>query len=560
MQIRKITALSLITAATLSACSVGEQQREAIEKVRDNLTEIEKSLEDSRDDSVGKRVRFHDEVYLSATAIENKHGDPLPRGYEDMAMYEPHPQTIEELADKLSGITNIPVRVEGRLGAPETDPATTSQLPIDASGNPFRVATPFVSQTSLQNGEEALKKRVKYEGTLEGLVNVIANLFGYDWVFEDGILRFVRFSTETFTIHAFGGSTELETSIETVGGGQSGGSGGQSLGGNNDGSDVSANGSQRTIYNNSIDIWPEIESTIEALLPEESVVVVSEATSTVTVSAPAWAMGSVRTYIKEYNNRISRRVALKVDVFSVSLREGQSLGVGGQLSFLDASTGLGLALRGISPTLNSTADVLSGSVISPTNNDTLAKFDGSTIVAELLREQGEVSLVDRLTVLTTNQRPAPVAFTNRRGFLRSSSTSALGDSARVSLQPGVVSTGFVMNLVPNIFEDGNMFLHIAANLSELVDLTNIEAGGTLIQTPEVNSRDLMLNTYVGSGEAIVLTGFESTRDARDEEDQGLGVPITGFFKSGRSERLKLYVVIQPFVLKSPVALADAQWK
>ncbi len=76
-------------------------------------------------------------------------------------------------------------------------------------------------------------------------------------------------------------------------------------------------------------------------------------------------------------------------------------------------------------------------------------------------------------------------------------------------------------------------------ISSLTALTQISSGASSIQTPQISSQSLQQSAYMRDGEAIVLFGFDQSRDTLDT-----AMHLAGASRASRTERQMVVIVIQ----------------
>lgn len=534
----------IIAILTISACSIGKQELENIKKVEDELSQYEKVMKKRADKEAGSRFKVVDGIYLGGETILIRTGDPLPENMPIMGISFPHPIPINTVARWIQSETNIPVRVEGRLGKPQNSEENISPSRVDGAGNQVSgFGLPQAVVSTSNSSDEILRTLMIKPMPFEDLLNIIVSEFGYEWKYENGQLRFMRYKTKTFALNTLPGSAIIKTSVE--GGKETSTTASE---------DVSANGLQQTRMSATLDFWGDLEKTIKTIVPDESNIVISPSSNTLTVSTPTWAMERVENYINEYNKTLARQVVFDVEVYSVTRRNSEGFAFDGNLIFKNLQNKFGFEFRGSAGSLQNSVNALTGTIISPLSSSGLAEFAGSNFIAEVLKELGDVSLVQSVQVMAMNYQSTPVAITNRRGYLKSSRASSLGDGQSTTLEPGVTNTGFMMTILPNIHEDGRMVVQLSLKISELITLDEIVSNNSLIQLPNINSRDIIQRIYVASGEFIVLTGFEQVRNVSNKKDGGFPFSILGVSHEAEQEVTKLYIVIKPVLMNPPEAI------
>jgi len=156
--------------------------------------------------------------------------------------------------------------------------------------------------------------------------------------------------------------------------------------------------------------------------------------------------------------------------------------------------------------------------------------------------------------MTLNRKEAPLSKKTDLNYLARTvpgGNAGSGSSTLPGLEPGVVSTGFMSNIVPTILPDNSILLQFSIDSSQLRSLKTIStgSGATLqsIQTPEVDAVKTDQSVKLRSGGTLVLTGFE--REVMQYEQRSLGEHIaTGGSYTGRKAKETYIIMITPVIV------------
>ena len=145
-----------------------------------------------------------------------------------------------------------------------------------------------------------------------------------------------------------------------------------------------------------------------------------------------------------------------------------------------------------------------------------SQWAGSDAVISALQSVSRVSLMTSASVYTLNNQPVPVQVAKQTSYLASiMNTLTPNVGSTTALTPGVVTSGFNMNLLPHILEDNTVLLQYAVDISSLLALRSATSNGSTIQIPELETRNFLQRVSLRSGETLVLSGFEQTNDNMD---------------------------------------------
>lgn len=412
-----------------------------------------------------------------------------------------------------------------------------------------------------QDAQTTSTIKINHSDSLASFFDIVTSRLGLSWRYEDSKVIIYKYETRTFRLKALPGAANLTATVSTtasVTGSSSGATG--STGGSSDSSSSSSgsggststngsssnsgSGSQNATMRSAIDIWTEIEKTITSMLSKEGKVVMSPSTSSITVTDTGEVMSRVSKYINERNRSLGKQVVINARVYSVAINDQNQNGIDWNIVYETTKGAISLS-TGFA---GSAANALAASVL---NNS--SRFNGSEVVVRALSDQGKVSLVTSASVTTLNSMPVPVQVARQTGYLASVSTTSVANSGTTqALTPGTLTTGFSMNLLPIVYDDGEVLLHYALSISDLAGLTSVGSGGDQIQVPEVNTRNFMQRASLRSGQTLILSGYE--RESNQWDVNGVHKGVTALGGGYQSEKHKEVIVI----MLTPTVSADSE--
>ena len=104
----------------------------------------------------------------------------------------------------------------------------------------------------------------------------------------------------------------------------------------------------------------------------------------------------------------------------------------------------------------------------------------------------------------------------------------------------------VPNVVPHIFDRGQLMLQYAIDISSLLGMYTVSSNNSSIQAPDVDTRNFMQRVLLTSGDTLVMTGFEQA--VTNASSSGMGRSnntMLGGGVSGKRNRSVLVILIQP---------------
>lgn len=359
---------------------------------------------------------------------------------------------------------------------------------------------------------------MQYSGTVKGALQKLAAKTGYNFHASGNSLVWSDLIARTFDISFMPGSTQYMVGGET-------GPGGNSLSGGNSGSgsyfgDPGNSSAQYSNIKANLSVWNDVTKTLNDLKSKQGKVVVSQATTSVTVYDHPQNVAMMAKYLHQLNRTLSRQVALQVRVIEVDLNKSFNYGINWNL-VRKGLGGIKLGLTGslaqpvsMSPLGNNPTPATSGFILK---GETGGKWEGTDMLINALKQQGKVSISTEPRVVTLNNQVAEIGINQLQGYLQSVSTTVQGTTAATTetLTPGIVKTGFSLYILPKI-KGKNVYLQISSALSRLQNIQNIQAsdskGSNAIQVPTVLEKIFNQRSVVYSGDTLVIAGFKQIKN------------------------------------------------
>lgn len=479
---------------------------------------------------------------------------PIPASLSRQIVINRTFTSIQEVAERVTSLTGVLVVISpeaatgaagmgttGVPGMPGLPGGIPSPMPSASAGMPGMPGMPGSMNMMAQS------VNLSYSGPLSGFLDVASARYGVSWEWAGSNIRFFRTATKTFQLTALPGDTTLSAKISNQSGGSSGSGGTSSSGGS------SASSSQEAgVSFSGLSVWKGIEDSIKTMLTTSGKLTVTAATGTVTVTDTPQVLQQVEKFIDQQNASLGRQVVVNVRVLAVDLSNSDSYGINWNVVYNSLSQNFGWTLNNaFAPEVGSSSLALKilGTAGAATNSN-IKSWAGSEAMIDALSKQGRVSQVTSASVTTLNNQPAPIQVGRQTSYLASSMTTigTAGAPSTTTLQPGLITTGFSMNLVPHMLDGGKLLLQYAVDLSSLLNLSTVTSGGSSIQTPEIETRNFLQRVMLNSGDTLVVTGFEQSSNSGNM--QGVGdasnTALGGGIKSSKNKTV-LVILIQPVI-------------
>lgn len=380
-----------------------------------------------------------------------------------------------------------------------------------------------------------------YSGSLTGFMNLVAAYYSVNWKSEASGLRFFLLDSRTFRVAALPGDTRMSSAVDSVSSSSS------SSGGSASATQMGSSSNSTGVSYAALSVWTALESSIKQMLSAKGKVVASPATGTITVTDTPSILSRVTEFVNYQNASLDRQVSVNVRVLSVELNDSDSYGI----NWDSVYSNLNSAANPFSVALKTTfpMTVGAGSLVLSSPATSTSRWAGSSAMISALSTQGKVSELTSASLVTLNNQASPLNVGRRVSYLAASSSSqVLNAGTTTTLTPGTLQTGFSMTLVPHILSDRDLLLQYSIDLSSLLKLSTITSGDSSIQVPDVATSNFIQRVRIGSGETLVVAGFD--QDNLSAVASGIGAAENTALgsRTGSTKRSMLVIMIQPTLM------------
>lgn len=431
-----------------------------------------------------------------------------------------------------------------RMGTNLTAAATANQ---DSTGR-GAPAAPAPARGDSQRVDVLINGFKYSNGTLAGLLDSLAIKANLAWRYDGERVHFFRYDTRIFRIDALAGMSKTESTISSTGSAKNAKGGGS---GASSGASQSTSTSQSTEMKTFSDVWADVSTSLQAQLSARGKMSVMQSTGQVTITDTPAQLRGVENYIRDLNKMLGKQVSFNVDVYAVDVDDQDSMGLDWSMVWQSISSKYGLGLSSVGNT-QASQGIFSLNLLNSANGQP-NNFNGSKAMFGALSSIGNTSLVTSTSLITLNNMTVPVAVTRETAFVESQETTVTGTAgtAQTSLKPGLVTTGFNMNLTPRLTESDQMMIQFSMDLSDLIGIKTFNSpdGRAAIQLPERNVRNFLQRVGMRSGQTLVLSGFQQGRT--DLASSGIGNAnnwALGGKKNTGTKTTTLVIMITPHIL------------
>ncbi|HEU0197449.1 MAG TPA: hypothetical protein VFQ88_09585 [Nevskiaceae bacterium] len=464
--------------------------------------------------------------YVSTTPVPYK--PPLPAAFDrTLTLNQPAGVRVQTLLNIISTVSGVNVHAAERLLSPNA--GVTGSAPVSAhAAHAKPIADGITLPPSIISGGHvappggggsapALANGFHYTGTVKGALDAIASRLHATWTYSSATrsARLFRFETQIFSL----ASGPVSASIrDTAGGSQNTitGQQGQTL--------KVTNGESSLNYTGKLDTWKTVTAAITKILGGQGSMVPSPSTDTITVTAPFNLVDDVAAYMKRINARLMLTVTVHVAAYQVTVANQDQHGV--DWSILYNSLGRLANRVGVSLTTpNLPITGANEAVITAPNkigNGGKSLYGGSSAFLQALTTLGKTAVLQNTQQVTVNGQPARIQAVTSQAYL-AETTSLLSNGtsgvngvvgAGATLTPGNVQTGFTLQILPVVQPDGkHLLLSTSISVSTLNSMGSVTSGGNSIQLPNVSSNGETEESWLQSGQTLVLAGFETRKNS-----------------------------------------------
>lgn len=538
---------------SLSGCGALDRINKGMERGDQADEDIRKRLDNLRQESAVP-IKTRETPWVSMTPVASAE-KPIAPALQCSLVYAPAtPVTLFEIAQAITRYCNVRVRItqdavdamSGRYANSMSGGAASSGLPP----LPPLVPPPLHPRTensSLAPSAFAGRPQnisIRWTGQpLAGFLDTVTARFGLSWEYRNDAIRIYYLDTRTFRVFARNAKTTMKTTVMAGTKVQSSGSiGSASTSESNGGS------TQTTEITSEDSITDDIRSTLNAMhTPGTPPISYAASTGTVIVTDTPDVLDQIETYLTAENKVLTRQVLFFVQVLEVELTNTDQLGIDWSTVYHTLSGKYGLSLTN-NFAVDSSAMSASGSVLN-TATGGAAAFAGTKFIVNALSGQGKVVTNNQPILRTLNLRTAPLQISTETGYLAQSSTSQTANVGSMSsLTPGIVVTGFNLNLSPMITQGKTMLLDFDMNFSPDPKITKKKSGDSSIEVPTTSKRLFRQSISIESGQTMIISGFEQSTE--HSEKAGVGETYNWLLGGGgrsAGRRMAVVILVTPII-------------
>ena len=407
------------------------------------------------------------------------------------------------------------------------------------------ISTVDLKNVTLPKALEYILEPLKYTFKIDDRTIYVSSPKLETRIFSINYLTMKRLGTSNLTGTVGGsssspGSTSGGTgtsSTTTSGGGSSGASG------------IAVNLSSNT----ESDLWKAFDDSFKSLLSKEGSFFLNKQAMLVLVTDYPKNLRNIAMLIEAGEESMHRQVLIEAKIVEVTLtnetREGVNWGL--------MQARIGEFMFAMNQTFLNPIPVVTPSTSAIAANPMFRFFVGSknldinNTFIDLLKTQGKVDIVSNPRISTLNNQRAVIKVARQDVYWQSQQTQGTGGSGNLATYtPQFLTVGLILDVTPQIDNDGNILLNIHPMLTEKVGTVKGPDGS---EVPILDMREADTMARVKDGETVVIGGLIKDYSLTDVTGTKylLDLPLVGrLFRlnAEASKRSELIVIMTPRII------------
>lgn len=400
-----------------------------------------------------------------------------------------------------------------------------------------------VSVRLLDQIDENWPISLEHYGSIGEAIEQISLMTGLSFVAEERLLTWRQYEMAEFDVAFLAGATNFFLGADASSANASGQQGGnQQLvfsSGLNDESSQYLN-----FASSALSVWDDLEKALSLLLSEHGEVAINQSSTSVLVRDLPQHVKQIREYLMQQNERLTRQVAIDVQVIEVMFNDSQQAGIDWDLVYQVAS-GSGVV------------NMLTGAGGAASSGFAYQRqagpMSGSSALLNALSQQGVVEVSSHPRLVTLNNQISKIILEDNVTYLASAGTSSTANVGSSELLiPGVVKTGFELYVLPKV-ANGQVLLQLSTALSDLKGIDEVRSGEMLIQTPQTSRKKFFMKAIVADQETLLISGLENSRQQWGEK-RNFGSWLFGGKRENQRQHSETVILLTPKILPAGAML------
>lgn len=530
-------------------------------------------------------VREIDGVWLGRRTIKVSRDADLPAIFSQTILFQfPDRPSLTTIADRLSKITGIPVRVAPdalipieifsqqqmaayTAGGQQAQAGASSSVVPGTPGMPVPVGrltnVPTLDSVGLPVSHEVaaqpfvLDLSTPYSGTFNDLLDQLSARYAVGWDFKDGVILISRFVTRTYQVASLIDTNTTNTSVSKSAGSSTSGGGSGSSGGAGGGTQSSTGSSTSTVSSNTesqLDVAEGLKESIKsALTPVVGKFNISKF-GVVTVTDTREVQERVRELIDAENKAIGRQIRVRMVMIEVEASTKNDLGI-------DWTWAIAQASRKWNVDFAAPAGMLGGSGENAGQLGVIRNGSASatSVFLKALGEVGRVNVRKDETYTLMNNRPLAVSQVDNFVYPARSTAAAsnsVGGNANTTsatgVEPGQLTTGNFLNMRAAVQPNGSVIVLFSLDSSRRGATETFTSNGAVLQYPQSTGGSYQTYASIPNGQTGIIAAVDSS--SNEARDRSLDSKVSPLLGGGLYSNV---VVKKTIILVTPVVIEGA---
>jgi len=303
------------------------------------------------------------------------------------------------------------------------------------------------------------------------------------------------------------------------------------------------------------DIWKNIEENLKAMLSKDGKVVVNRQALLVQVADYPKYLKNISAFLEAVEGSLHKQVMIEAKIVEVQLNDTSREGVNWQ--FIEGRIGeffINAKQVFLNPNILTVPSATQATATTPyfrlfVGNKHL-NIDNTFI--DLLKTQGNVNVVSSPRIATLNNQRAVIKVARQDVYFDEQQSVGAVSTTLATYTPKFITVGLMLDVTPQIDNNGNIVLNIHPMLTEKVDVAQSPSGSSV---PILDVREADTLVRVREGETVIIGGLIKDRKRlADTGTKGLmDLPLIGWLfrlKESETQKNELVVFLTPRIITS----------
>jgi len=303
------------------------------------------------------------------------------------------------------------------------------------------------------------------------------------------------------------------------------------------------------------DIWKSIEDNLKIMLSKDGKVVVNRQAPMVLITDYPKNLKHIDAFLEAVEGSLHKQVMIEAKIVEVQLNDASREGVNWQ--FIEGRIGEFI--------INAKQVYLNPAILAAPSTKAVATtpyfrlFVGNkhlnieNTFIDLLKTQGNINVVSSPRIATLNNQRAVIKVARQDVYFdeQQSNSGGIGGTL-ATYTPKFITVGLILDVTPQIDNNGNIVLNIHPMLTEKVDVARSPSGS---EVPILDVREADTLVRVREGETVIIGGLIKDRKrVYDTGTKGLmDLPLIGWLfrlKEAESQKNELVVFLTPRIISN----------